>query len=185
MFLISRAVSGGWRRAMPVAFSPLISDGPIAVLILAVLSQVPPKLVFSLRILGGAFILYLSYGAWKSWRRLDSEKPADAESGSATILKAAAVNWLNPNPYIGWSLVMGPILLSGWREAPGNGVIFLSGFYVTLIGCMAGLIVMFASAKSLKPRARKCLIAASSIALACLGFYQLWLGIGAIGAWRR
>jgi threonine/homoserine/homoserine lactone efflux protein len=185
MFLINRAASNGWRRAMPVAFAPLISDGPIAVLILAVLSQVPAGLVFYLRILGGAFILYLAWGAWKAWRSSDSEKPTEMESGSATILKAAAVNWLNPNPYIGWSLIMGPILLSGWREGRENGVIFLSGFYVTLIACMVGMIVMFAAARALGARIRKCLIALSSIALACLGFYQLWLGIGIIGAWRR
>ena len=182
MFLINRAVSNGWRRAMPIAFAPLISDGPIAVLILTVLSQVPSGLVIYLRILGGAFILYLAWGALKAWRNFDLNISIESESGSATILKAAAVNWLNPNPYIGWSLIMGPILLSGWHASPANGIIFLSGFYVTLITCMAGMIVLFAAAKALGSRIRKWLIALSSIALACLGLYQLWLGIGVIGA---
>ena len=54
MFLMSHAVRKGWRKTLPVAFSPLITDGPVAVLVLAVLSQVPPGLVMYLRILGGS-----------------------------------------------------------------------------------------------------------------------------------
>jgi threonine/homoserine/homoserine lactone efflux protein len=177
MYLINRAVSDGWRRSMPIAFSPLVSDGPIAILILTILSQVPAAMVLYLRILGGGFILYLALAAWKSRRNFDSIGSVNAASGSMTIFKAAMVNWLNPNPYIGWSLMMGPILLSGWRESPGHGVIFLSGFYITLIGIMAGLIVVFAAAKAFGTKVRKALIEISSIALACLGFYQLWRGI--------
>ena len=41
-FLISRAVSQGWRRTLPAALAPLVSDGPIIVLALLVLTQVPP-----------------------------------------------------------------------------------------------------------------------------------------------
>ena len=35
----SQAVSRGWRKALPVAFSPLVTDGPVAILVLALLSQ--------------------------------------------------------------------------------------------------------------------------------------------------
>ena len=50
MYLMSQAVSKGWRKAMPVAFSPLITDGPVAVLVLAILSRVPSSLVSCLRV---------------------------------------------------------------------------------------------------------------------------------------
>jgi len=64
MFLMSQAVSRGWRKTLPAAFAPLISDGPVAVLVLAVLSQVPAGLVMYLRILGGILLLYLSFEAY-------------------------------------------------------------------------------------------------------------------------
>lgn len=176
MFLISQAVSRGWKKTLPVAFAPLVSDGPVAVLILTVLSQVPAGLVQYLRLFGGAFILYLAYGAWKAWRDFKSEYTTPVESGSSGLLKAAVVNWLNPNPYLGWSTVLGPILLSGWRKSPSNGIALILGFYITIIVSMTGMILLFAAAKTLGPKVRRNLIGLSSIALAFLGIYQLYLG---------
>ncbi len=176
MYLISQAVSAGWRRTLPAAFSPLISDGPVAVLVLAALSQVPAAMVVYLRLLGGAFILYLAYGAWKSWRDFNPNQTIIAESGQNRLLKAAVVNWLNPNPYLGWSIILGPMVLGGWRKAPICGVAVMLGFYVTMIAVMIAMILLFAGAGTLGPRVRRSLIGLSSIALACLGFYQLWMG---------
>jgi len=176
MYLISQAVSHGWRRTLPVAFAPLISDGPIAVLVLTVLSQVPPALVKYLQILGGTFLLYLAYGAWKAWRDFDAKNPMTVESSPNRFLKAAMVNWLNPNPYLGWSVFLGPAVIAGWRLSPPNGIALLIGFYATIIATMIAMIVVFAAARTLGPRVRRILIGLSAVALACLGVYQLWLG---------
>jgi threonine/homoserine/homoserine lactone efflux protein len=175
MYLISQAAAKGWRRALPIVFSPLLSDGPIAFLILGVLSRVPSKMVLYLRLLGGFFILYLAYGAWKSWR-VNSGRPLTAASSSYNIFKAALINWLNPNPYIGWSLIMGPILLNGWRENPARAVNFLLGFYVIMLATMIGIVFLFAGAGALGPRVRHNLIGLSAVALACFGLYQIWMG---------
>jgi threonine/homoserine/homoserine lactone efflux protein len=181
-FLLARAASEGWRRTLPAAFAPLLSDGPIAVLILTILSRVPPSLVKYLQILGGAFLLYLAHGAWKTWRRVRRTRRADAgdpltgESGPNRFLKAAMVNWLNPNPYLGWSVFLGPAVIAGWRSSPPNGIALLIGFYATIIATMIAMIVLFAAARTLGPRVRRTLIGLSAIALACLGVYQLWMG---------
>ena len=39
--LISQSLSNGWRRTLPAALAPLISDGPIIIVCLLVLRQVP------------------------------------------------------------------------------------------------------------------------------------------------
>jgi threonine/homoserine/homoserine lactone efflux protein len=176
MYLLSQAASNGWRRALPVAFAPLISDGPIAVLVLSVLSQIPPDLVLYLRILGGTFILYLAFEAWKSWRDPGLEAAAGAASGSNSLVKAVFVNWLNPNPYLGWSIILGPMILSAWRDSRINGLVLLCGFYITMILVMMGMVILFAAAGTLGPRARRSLIGLSCAALTCLGLYELWLG---------
>ena len=180
MYLMSQAVSRGWRKALPVAFSPLITDGPVAVLVLALLSQVPTSLVSYLRVLGGALILYLAYEAWKSWRSFNSEDSVAAATASNSLLKAVLINWLNPNLYIGWSVILGPIVLSGWHRAPANGVAVVVGFYATIVVVMTGMVLLFSAAKTLRPRIRKNLIGLSSIALAGLGLYQLWLGLSTL-----
>lgn len=41
-YLISQALMKGWRKSLSSAFAPLISDGPIIIFCLLVLSQVPP-----------------------------------------------------------------------------------------------------------------------------------------------
>jgi hypothetical protein len=47
---------------------------------------------------------------------------------------------------------------------------------------MIGMIILFGAARTLGPTVRKSLIGLSSIGLACLGIYQLWLGISALRA---
>jgi threonine/homoserine/homoserine lactone efflux protein len=135
-----------------------------------------------LQLAGGFFLLYLAISAWKTWRDYDAKKAVQVQSSQQTLLKAAMVNLLNPNPYLGWSLVMGPLLLKGWRETPVNGITLLAGFYATLVVCLVGTIMLFSTARNLGPRVSRVLIGISAIALACFGFYELWSGIATL--WR-
>jgi threonine/homoserine/homoserine lactone efflux protein len=178
-YLISQTLTNGWRRTIPAAFAPLLSDGPIIALVLLVLSRMPGWLVQVLQCAGGVFLLYLAVSAFKSWRNFDGKKAVQIHSSRQTVLKAAMVNLLNPSPYIGWSLVMGPLLLKGWRETPANGIALLIGFYVTMILVTLGIMLLFATARNLGPRVSRALVGLSAIALACFGLYELWLGTGA------
>lgn len=175
-YLISQTLSHGWRRTLPAAFSPLISDGPVIALVLLVLTRVPAWLAQGLRLAGGVFVLYLAWGAVKAWRRYDPQDATRAPSKRQSVLRAALVNLLNPNPYIGWSLVLGPLLLKGWREAPADGVALLAGFYGTMVLSLAGTIALFAAARNLGPRVNRVLVGLASVALACFGCYLLWSG---------
>jgi len=176
-YLISQTLTRGWKRTLPAALAPLVSDGPIILLCLLLLSQVPIWLQRGLHIAGGLFILYLAYAAFKSWRNFDSRVPQVESSIQQSVLKAALMNALNPNPYIFWTLVTGPILLAGWRETPVNGIGFLAGFYTTMVLCLAGIILAFGIAARFGPKVNRALLGISVIALLCFGMYQLWLGI--------
>jgi threonine/homoserine/homoserine lactone efflux protein len=176
-YLISQTLTRGWKRTLPTALAPLVSDGPIILLCLLVLSQVPIWLQRGLHIAGGLFILYLAYAAFKSWRNSDV-RLQQVESGiQQSVLKAALMNALNPNPYIFWTLVTGPILLAGWRETPINGIGFLAGFYTTMVLCLVLIILVFGTTVRLGPKVNRVLLGLSAVALFCFGIYQLWLGI--------
>lgn len=175
-YLISQALMKGWKRSLPSAFAPLISDGPIIALCVFVLSQVPTWLQRFLYIAGGLFVLYLAYGAYKSWRNFDPRLPSPEAGTRQTIFKAALTNALAPGAYIFWTLVTGPILIRGWREAPSYGVSFLLGFYITMILSLCAIIIVFGLARQLGPRVNRVLLGVSAIALFCFGLYQLWLG---------
>ena len=176
-YLISQTLTRGWKPTLPAALAPLVSDGPIILICVLVLSQVPAWLEKILYIAGGLFILYLAYGTYNSWKNFDSRLPSLETGTQQSILKAAVMNALSPGPYIFWTLVTGPILLKGWRETPVNGICFLIGFYVTLISSLAALILIFGTAAKLGPKFNRMLLGISAVALTCFGLYQLWLGI--------
>ena len=182
-YLISQTLSKGWRLTLPAALAPLISDGPIIVLALVVLSQVPLWFQRFLYIAGGLFILYLAYSAFVAWCNYDKSGVVTDSSGRQSVVKAAMMVALSPGPYIYWSLVTGPILLTGWREAPANGLGFLVSFYATIVLSLGGIIVMFGTARQLGPKVNRALLGVSAITLVCFGLYQLWLGVagGRIG----
>lgn len=176
-YLISQTLTKGWKRTLPAALAPLISDGPIIALCLLVLSQVPLWLQRFLSIAGGVFVLYLAYGAYKSWKNFDPNIPATETGTPQSVLKAALINTLNPNPYIFWSLVTGPILLAGWRETPTFGAAFLLSFYATIVLGLILIILIFGTTRRLGPKVNRALVGISAITLFCFGLYQLWLGI--------
>ncbi len=176
-YLISQTLTRGWKRTLPAALAPLVSDGPIILICVLVLSQVPAWMQRILYIAGGLFILYLATGTYNSWKNFDFHLPSVETRNQHSILKAALMNALSPGPYIFWTLVTGPILLKGWRETPVNGIGFLIGFYVTLISGMAALILIFGTAAKLGPKFNRMLLGVSAIALTCFGLYQLRLGI--------
>src|SRR5215212_1473452 len=176
-YIISQTLTKGWRRSLPAAFAPLISDGPIIAICLLVLSQVPLWLQRFLYIAGGIFVLYLAYDAYQTWKNFDPAIPYAEPETQKSILKAAFVNLLNPSPYIFWTLVTGPILLSGWRESPVHGLGFMVGFYLTMILSLVMIILLFSTARQLGPKINHVLLGISALALLCFGLYQLWMGI--------
>lgn len=178
-YLLSQTVKQGWRRTLPAALAPLISDGPIIALVLLLLTQTPNWFLKGVQVVGGLFILYLAWGAYQAFRRYVPYAPAEEESAQRGVLQAALMNLLNPNPYIFWSLIGGPILLEGWRVSASLGLAFLVGIYVALIGGLAALIILFATAQHLGPRINRALIALSALALAAFGLYQIGSGLAA------
>ncbi|HSG45415.1 MAG TPA: LysE family transporter [Anaerolineales bacterium] len=176
-YIISQTLLRGWRRTLVAALAPLVSDGPIIALCLIVLSQVPRWFERFLYIAGGLFILYLAYGAYKSWKTFDENIPKDDSRVSQSLWKAALMNALSPGPYIFWTLVTGPILIRGWREAPFLGISFLVGFYLAIIGSLSAIIIIFGEAKELGPKVNRALLGISAVALFAFGIYQLWLGV--------
>jgi threonine/homoserine/homoserine lactone efflux protein len=176
-YLISQTLSNGWRRTLPAVLAPLISDGPIIVLVLLVLSRVPPWWVQFLQVAGGMFVLYLAVSIFKVWQRLGAGVAAVTQSSQRSVLKAALVNLLNPGPYLYWSLVTGPILLMGWREAPANGIGMLVGFYLTIVVSFGGIILLFATASRMGQKVHRVLLLVSALALACFGLYHVGIGL--------
>ncbi len=176
-YLLSRVSAIGWRRTLPAAFAPLLSDGPIALLALLVLGQLSPTLQAGLRAAGGLLLLYLALKAFLQWRLWDTIEHGPDGKVPRTLIEAALVNFLNPNPWLGWTLILGPAALAAWRETPAAGVAVVAAFYATMITASVGLIYAFGGARLLGPSFQRSLLLLSSLVLAGLGVYQLILSM--------
>jgi threonine/homoserine/homoserine lactone efflux protein len=179
-FLISRTLIHGWRQTFPATLAPLVSDIPIVFLTMLILNKVPVWMGNILHLAGGLFLLYLAWGAYRSFRTYSFDENRILQSSGQNFFKAVTVNLLNPNPYLAWSLVMGPLLLKAWQETPVNGLALMAAFYGAMISANIVIIFAFAAIGKLGPKLNKILIGISVVALAGFGLYQLWLGLSAI-----
>ncbi len=180
-FLLASAARNGWKRTLPASCSPLLSDGPIALVALFVLHGIPSATAGMLQAAGGVFLLYLSWAAFRQWKHQTAATGEKPHSIPRTLLHAVTVNILNPNPYIGWSLVMGPAVTRAWHQGPTNAAVLIGTFYGTMITVMAATVFLFGATRFLGPGRRRTLILASAIVLAALGVYQLAAGLAALG----
>jgi threonine/homoserine/homoserine lactone efflux protein len=176
-FIISQTLKNGWKRTLPAAFAPMLSDGPIIILVLLILNNIPPAFIKFLQIGGGLFLLYLAYGSFNSFLNFDKLKKPEENKTNSTLLKAVLVNILNPAPYIGWSLIMGPMFIKGYRESAINGIVLIAAFYITIVICQAGIILLFGLARNLGPKVTRITLGIASFGLAVFGVYLLWQGV--------
>jgi threonine/homoserine/homoserine lactone efflux protein len=174
--LLSETLSGGWKRGLPVTLAPLITDAPIILLSLVLLDQVPPIFLRIVSLAGGVLLLYLAWGNWKQVRTSD-DSVQDEPQNSGGLKKAILMNWLSPHPYIFWTLVNGPILLSGLRQSTLHGGAFLFGFYGIFTGLMALMVLFFSQIRRMGPRVNRGLIIVSMAALVVFAGILLKQGI--------
>lgn len=172
-FLVSESVRRGWRRTLPVALAPLLSDGPVLVLVFLVVGRFPPALLDGLRVAGGLFVAYLAYGAL---RALIAGTFAGGPAYGG-VVKGAVTNLLNPNPWLFWGLVGAPIAIAAWHAAPPHALGFMIAFYGVMVSATGALIVVFGSAARLGEGLRRVLMGASVVALAGFALYQIAVGL--------
>ena len=139
-FFLAQTLRLGWKRSLPLALTPLLSDGPLVAATLLLLPRLPPTWWRGLEILGGFYLLYL---ALSLFRQPVSEQTTTSQGRIRTLFQAVTINWLNPNPYIFWATVLGPLVLQGWQKQPGLGLAFIGVFYAVMVGGNVSLIWLF------------------------------------------
>jgi threonine/homoserine/homoserine lactone efflux protein len=130
--VISETLRHNKTEGVKIAVAPLITDIPIVLLTIFILSKMASSdIVLGLiSILGGIFIAYLGYDSIRSKGiEIDVQnlKPK-------SIRKGIIVNILSPHPYIFWLMVGAPITVKAYQASPVAAFVFIIAFYVMLIG---------------------------------------------------
>jgi threonine/homoserine/homoserine lactone efflux protein len=176
-FLVSRVAATGWRRTLPACLAPLVTDGPIAVVAVFLLGHLTLQVQSLLQAAGGILLVYFAWVTFLQWR--GTAEATSTESAPRTFLGAVLVNLLNPNPYLGWALVLGPSVHAAWQVHRPAAVGLIVAFYGTMVVMLAGVILLVGTARRFGSGAQRALVGLSAGVLAGLGVYLL-----VSAAWR-
>lgn len=171
--VLSETLNRGKPAGIKVAIAPLITDPPIIAVSLALLGMIVrvDVLLGIIGIAGGFLLLYLG------WQTITADPVAPRREGEVrSIRQGVLVNMMSPHPYLFWTAVGGPLLLSAWQRDATAAVLFLFCFYSGLVGSKIALAC--AAAKSKK-------MAISRFRKPLLRILGLMLGYFALELWRE
>ncbi|MHB9033772.1 MAG: LysE family translocator [Anaerolineae bacterium] len=178
-YLINQAATHSWRRAALLSFAPLLSDGPIVLLAVFVLALIPEWALYLVQLVGGLFILYLAY---RSLRSLIATRDANMVQPPPSLWSAVVINFLNPNVYIYWTTVSGPLFIQGWQQAVYWGVLFLVCFYSVMIIGANAIVLLVTSLRLLGNRIQRILEFLSIGLMVIMAVVQFTAGIHGLNA---
>jgi threonine/homoserine/homoserine lactone efflux protein len=179
--LMNATLTQGWRYGLLITLTPLLTDIPIIILMLFVLSALPPAAVPLLNIVGGLAVFLIAY---TTFRGLRNPAPATAQESKTvtrdTLLKSMTVNFLNPGPYIYWGTITGPLFLTALNESLLTGAGFLLSFYGTFLGLMAVFVLVFDRLRGVDERLTRTLTYISLVILVYLGTRLIVQGVNGL-----
>jgi threonine/homoserine/homoserine lactone efflux protein len=130
--VVTQTLKHDIREGIKVSVAPLITDFPIILVSLFLLSKLSgfDRLLGAISLVGGLYVLYLAYGCLQT----GPVNLEEAQDQPRSFRKGALINALNPHPYLFWATVGGPFVLRSSQESLLAPVLFVAGFYVFLVG---------------------------------------------------
>jgi threonine/homoserine/homoserine lactone efflux protein len=109
--VIQQTLTKGLRSGFYASFAPFITDGPIIIAVLLMLSNFKNIDIFTatLCLIGGLYLIWLSRKILLI-KEIDLSKALEKES---SLLLAVKINFFNPSPYIFWFTIGGSYILRG------------------------------------------------------------------------
>jgi threonine/homoserine/homoserine lactone efflux protein len=129
---ISETLQHGKWEGIKVAISPLITDLPIILAVLFVLSHLTSS-DFFIGIIAFFGASYLIYSGIESLKIKKDSVELNVEKKDA-LKKGVIVNFGNPHPYIFWLSIGGPIIFKSLSIHIWATILFIAGFYIFLVG---------------------------------------------------
>ncbi|MDP6604782.1 MAG: LysE family transporter [Dehalococcoidia bacterium] len=146
MLVIVQSLRYGLGEGLKVAIAPLLTDAPVAIAALLVISRLDDASLALgvIALTGAAFLSYLAY------QSLTFEAPAATPDAQApgSLRKGMLTNLVNPNPYLFWFTVGAPTVVEAHRASWMFVGLFLAGLYVCLIGAKVTFAVVAARGRS-------------------------------------
>jgi len=145
--VVSETLQHDIKSGVKVALAPIITDFPIIILTLFILSKLSNfhNILGIISLTGGLFILYMGY---KSLRTKGVKINLD-EIKSKSFIKGVLANVLSPHPYLFWFSVGAPIMTKAISHNISAALAFIISFYAFLVGSKIVLAILIGKSKSL------------------------------------
>ena len=130
--VIRETLSGGLRAGVRTAAAPIFTDGPLVIVSLLAAGWIStqPTILIAISILGAGYLLKMGLECFT----IEPPSPDLAEIDvSDSFKRGVLTNLLNPNVYIFWFLIGGPLMASVADEEPLAPVAYALTFLVSII----------------------------------------------------
>ncbi|HII00136.1 TPA: LysE family translocator [Methanosarcinaceae archaeon] len=177
---ISETLQHGKWEGIKVAISPLITDLPIILSVLFILSHLTSynSIIGIIAFLGAS---YLIYSGMESMKIKKGNLELNLEKKDA-LKKGVIVNFGNPHPYIFWISIGGPIIFKSLSTRIWAMVLFVFGFYVFLVGSKVVIALIVERSKSfINSKYYFSIIRILGIAQIVFGLTFIKLGLDSLG----
>lgn len=145
--VISETLQHDYKSGAKVALAPIITDLPIIILTLFILSKLSNfhNILGGISLIGGLFILFMGY---QSIRTKGVETNFN-EIQIRSFAKGVLANALSPHPYLFWFSVGAPIMTKAISQNINAAMAFIISFYVFLVGSKILLAILIGKSKFL------------------------------------
>ena len=145
--VISETLKHGPKEGIKIAASPLITDLPIILVTILIMSRIShtDNILGVIAFGGSIFLLYLAFESF-SFKNINS---VTATSRTHTNRKGIIANFLNPSPYVFWFTIGAPTIIKAFAENMIYVLLFLFVFYTVLVGSKIVIAIITGKTKNL------------------------------------
>ena len=129
--VIRESLSRGLKAGMWTAAAPIFTDGPLIIVSLFFAGWVAtePSVLLTISALGALFLTKMGLECFT----LELPDPSMEADSSGSFKRGILTNLLNPNVYVFWFLIGGPLMASAAEQEPVAPVIYAIAFLLTII----------------------------------------------------
>ena len=144
--VISETILHDVKAGIKVALAPLITDLPIIVLTVFILSRLSGfhGILGVISLIGGILVMVMGIQGVKA-RGLDLDIQ---KARPKSLIKGVLVNMLSPHPYLFWLSVGAPTMTRANDEHIFSAAAFVASFYFLLIGSKITLAILVGKSKT-------------------------------------
>ena len=130
--VIKETLSGGLRAGAWTAAAPIFTDGPLVIISLFAAGwfATQPFALFTISIVGGIFLIKMGFDCFSIQPPVSDELLTDTKGA---FQRGLLTNLLNPNVYVFWFLIGGPLMATAAKEEPLAPVAYALSFLISII----------------------------------------------------